>query len=90
VKDNGVKSKQVGDELATALGGEKLSPPAAHKVLVLRQLLPARSRWIIGSDAWSYDLGASGLHHAIASRLNVNILILDTTPYTSRNSVDPH
>ncbi|KAI9066966.1 sulfite reductase subunit beta [Trametes sanguinea] len=90
VKDDGVKSKQVGDELATALEGEKLSNSAAQKVLLLRHLLPARSRWIIGSDAWSYDLGASGLHHAIASRLNVNILILDTTPYTSRNAVDPH
>ncbi|KAH9940933.1 sulfite reductase subunit beta [Epithele typhae] len=38
----------------------------------LRHLLPALSRWIIGSDAWAYDLGASGLHHAIASKLNVN------------------
>ncbi|KAI0629161.1 sulfite reductase subunit beta [Trametes polyzona] len=89
-KDDGVKSKQLGDELATALEGEKLTSPAAQKILILRHLLPARSRWIIGSDAWAYDLGASGLHHAIASRLNVNVLILDTTPYTTRNSVDPH
>ncbi|KAI0372733.1 sulfite reductase subunit beta [Pilatotrama ljubarskyi] len=88
-KDDAVRSKQIGDELAAALEGEKLSSPAAQKILILRHLLPARSRWIIGSDAWSYDLGASGLHHAIASRLNVNILILDTTPYTTRNSVDP-
>ncbi|KAI0658013.1 sulfite reductase subunit beta [Cubamyces menziesii] len=89
-KDDGVKSKQIGDELVAALEGEKLSNPAAQKILVLRRLLPARSRWIIGSDAWAYDLGASGLHHAIASRLNVNILLLDTTPYTTRNSADPH
>ncbi|KAH9888942.1 sulfite reductase subunit beta [Cubamyces lactineus] len=89
-KEDGVKSKQIGDELAAALEGEKLSNPAAQKILLLRRLLPARSRWIIGSDAWAYDLGASGLHHAIASRLNVNILLLDTTPYTTRNSVDPH
>ncbi|KAL1943077.1 hypothetical protein VTO73DRAFT_4748 [Trametes versicolor] len=89
-KDDGVKSKQIGEELATALEGEKSSSPAAQKILILRRLLPARSRWIIGSDAWAYDLGASGLHHAIASRLNVNVLILDTTPYSTRNSVDPH
>jgi sulfite reductase (NADPH) hemoprotein beta-component len=48
------------------------------------------SRWIIGSDAWSYDLGSSGLHHAIASGLNLNILILDTLPFSSRNSADPY
>ncbi|KAI0666765.1 sulfite reductase subunit beta [Trametes maxima] len=89
-KDDGVKSKQLGDELAAALEGEKLTSSAAQKILILRRLLPARSRWIIGSDAWAYDLGASGLHHAIASQLNVNVLILDTTPYTTRNSADPH
>ncbi|KAJ7208158.1 sulfite reductase subunit beta [Mycena haematopus] len=55
----------------------------------LRSHFPSMSRWIIGSDAWSYDLGASGLHHAIASGLNVNVLILDTLPYSMRNSADP-
>lgn len=89
-KDDGVKSKQLGDELVAALEGEKLPSAAAQKILILRRLLAARSRWIIGSDAWAYDLGASGLHHAIASKLNVNVLILDTTPYSTRNSVDPH
>jgi sulfite reductase (NADPH) hemoprotein beta-component len=58
--------------------------------LSLSDLLPSRSRWIIGSDAWSYDLGSSGLHHIIASGLDINILILDTLPYSSRNTVDPH
>ena len=31
-----------------------------------------------------------GLHHAIASGLNVNVLILDTLPYTARNTSDPN
>ncbi|KAI0820351.1 sulfite reductase subunit beta [Trametes gibbosa] len=90
VKDDGLKSKQLGEELVAALEGEKLTSSAAQRILILRRLLPARSRWIIGSDAWAYDLGASGLHHAIASKLDVNVLILDTTPYSTRNSVDPH
>jgi sulfite reductase (NADPH) hemoprotein beta-component len=30
------------------------------------------------------------LHHIIASGLDINILILDTLPYSSRNTVDPH
>ncbi|KAN0137160.1 hypothetical protein V8E53_005157 [Lactarius tabidus] len=51
--------------------------------------LDVKSRWIIGSDTWSYDLGASGIHHATVSGLSVNTLILDTLPYTARNSSDP-
>ena len=89
-RDNGVKSNRLGEELVSSIQAENLSSPAAQKVLQLRRLLPALSRWIIGSDAWAYDLGASGLHHAIASKLDVNILILDSTPYSTRNAVDPH
>ncbi|PIL25096.1 hypothetical protein GSI_12985 [Ganoderma sinense ZZ0214-1] len=89
-RDDGVKSKRLGEELVTSIQSENLSSPAAQKILQLRRLLPALSRWIIGSDAWAYDLGASGLHHAIASKLDVNILILDSTPYSTRNAIDPH
>lgn len=89
-RDDGVKSKRLGEELVSSIQVENLSSTAAQKVLQLRRLLPALSRWIIGSDAWAYDLGASGLHHAIASKLDVNILILDSTPYSTRDAVDPH
>ncbi|KAG2113155.1 uncharacterized protein F5147DRAFT_64176 [Suillus discolor] len=90
VKDDDAKSRSVGNELITALESSKFSSPIIDRILALRAHFPTRSRWIIGSDAWSYDLGASGLHHAIASGLNINILIIDTLPYTSRNSADPH
>ncbi|KAI9440511.1 sulfite reductase subunit beta [Lactarius indigo] len=66
-----------------------ISHPAAARILSLREHFRIKSRWIIGSDAWSYDLGASGIHHAIVSGLNLNTLILDTLPYTARNSSDP-
>ncbi|KAI9464591.1 sulfite reductase subunit beta [Lactarius psammicola] len=66
-----------------------ISHPAAARILSLREHFRVKSRWIIGSDAWSYDLGASGIHHATVSGLNVNTLILDTSPYTARNSSDP-
>lgn len=46
------------------------------------------SQWLIGSDAWSYDLGNSGVHHVIASGANVNMLIIDSTPYSERNASD--
>jgi sulfite reductase (NADPH) hemoprotein beta-component len=89
-KDDDTKSRSVGKELIAALESSELSSPIIDRILALRTHFPARSRWIIGSDAWSYDLGASGLHHAIASGLDINILIIDTLPYTSRNSADPH
>lgn len=89
-KDDPMKSRSFGDEIVVAL--ETASPihPLGSYILSLRSYLPSPSRWIIGSDAWSYDLGSSGLHHAIASGLNVNFLILDTNPYTSRQNADPH
>ncbi|KAF4610590.1 hypothetical protein D9613_006776 [Agrocybe pediades] len=90
VKDDAAKSKALSKEVVERLEAASISHPAVNQILSLREFLPARSRWIIGSDAWSYDLGSSGLHHAIASGLDVNILILDTLPYSQRNNVDPH
>ena len=39
--------------------------------------------WIIGGDGWAYDIGFGGLDHAIASRRNINVLILDTEVYSN-------
>ena len=89
-KDDGVKSKSLGKAIVENLISKPITHPASKRILALCEYFPALSRWIIGSDVWSYDLGSSGLHHAIASGLNVNVLILDTIPYSSRNTVDPH
>ncbi|KAF8271579.1 sulfite reductase subunit beta [Lactarius quietus] len=88
VKDDAVKSQQTGDQVVAALQ-DYVSHPAAARILSLREHFRVKSRWIIGSDAWSYDLGASGIHHAIVSGLKVNTLILDTVSYTARDSSDP-
>lgn len=37
--------------------------------------------WIIGSEAWAFDLGASGVHHLLAAGKNVNMLIIDSQHY---------
>ncbi|KAH9066637.1 hypothetical protein EDB87DRAFT_1782326 [Lactarius vividus] len=87
VKDDAAKSQQIGDQVVAAL--QDVSHPTAARILSLREHFRVKSRWVIGSDAWSYDLGASGIHHAIVSGLNLNTLILDTLPYTARNSSDP-
>lgn len=58
--------------------------PSFPSLLPQKELLYETSNWLIGSDVWSIDLGLSGLHHVITSGENVNILIIDTTPYTSQ------
>lgn len=56
---------------------------AADYVSQNKDLLFQKSNWLIGSDTWAYDLGQSGVHHVIAQGENVNMLIVDTLPYTS-------
>ena len=77
------------DEVGKSINGFS-THPLPQPLLSLTSLLRPPSRWIIGPDAWSYDIGSSRIHHLIASGLNVNILILDTTPYSARNTIDPH
>ncbi|HMQ89994.1 MAG TPA: thiamine pyrophosphate-dependent enzyme, partial [Flavilitoribacter sp.] len=42
-----------------------------------------RSVWLVGSEGWAYDIGSSGLDHALASGKNVNVLVLDTEVYSN-------
>lgn len=62
--------------------------PAATKLLQSPGLFFKESQWLIGSDAWTYDLGNSGVHHVLASGENVNMLIVDSTPYSERAAQD--
>lgn len=89
-KDDSSKSRAVGAQVTAALESSRLSNVLVDRILALKAHFSSKSRWILGSDAWAYDLGSSGLHHAIASGLDVNILILDTVPYSSRSSADLH
>ncbi|KAL1652155.1 Sulfite reductase [NADPH] subunit beta [Diplodia intermedia] len=61
---------------------------SANKLLASKDLFRKESQWLIGSDAWSYDLGNSGVHHVLASGENVNMLIIDSTPYSERAAAD--
>jgi len=45
--------------------------------------LVRRSVWVVGGDGWAYDIGSSGLDHALASGLDINILIMDTEVYSN-------
>lgn len=49
----------------------------------LADYLVKKSVWIVGGDGWAYDIGYGGLDHVLASRRNVNILVMDTEVYSN-------
>jgi pyruvate-ferredoxin/flavodoxin oxidoreductase len=51
--------------------------------LTLADHLVRRSVWLVGGDGWAYDIGSSGLDHALASGRNINVLVLDTEVYSN-------
>ncbi|KAL9936949.1 hypothetical protein V8E36_004184 [Tilletia maclaganii] len=84
-KDDAKKSAASTSTLLPLLQSD--STPALDVARANSALLAPQSRWIIGSDAWAYDAGMSGVHHVIASGRNVNMLIFDSVPYSQRDSV---
>ena len=42
-----------------------------------------RSVWAIGGDGWAYDIGFGGVDHILASKENINILVLDSEVYSN-------
>ena len=76
----------VAEEIITRL--ETDGSPLSRDLLSKQGLFRKESPWIVGSDAWAYDLGNSGVHHVIASGENVNMLIIDSTPYSERAAAD--
>lgn len=60
----------------------------ASQLISAKSMFYKESQWLIGSDAWAYDLGNSGVHHVIASGENVNMLIIDSQPYSERAAAD--
>lgn len=86
VKDDGAQSRVLADQIIPHLASASGLDRSLSRLRELQKHFAAPSRWIIGSDAWSHDLGASGLHHLLASGINANLLLLDTLPYTHRDS----
>lgn len=86
VKDSS-KANRIAPEVIARLSndGSKLS----RELLSSKKLFYEESQWLIGSDAWAYDLGNSGVHHVLASGANVNMLIIDSQPYSERTAADP-
>jgi pyruvate-ferredoxin/flavodoxin oxidoreductase len=60
-----------------------LDTPESRQLQAMADHLIRRSIWIVGGDGWAYDIGSSGLDHALASGLDINILIMDTEVYSN-------
>ena len=84
--NDAVKANSLAPELIARLSvdGSTLS----RQLLELKKLFFRESYWLVGSDAWSYDLGNSGVHHVLASGANVNMLIIDSQPYSEHVAAD--
>jgi pyruvate-ferredoxin/flavodoxin oxidoreductase len=60
-----------------------LSSAEARRLEILADYLVKKSVWLVGGDGWAYDIGYGGLDHVLASRKDVNILVLDTEVYSN-------
>ncbi|MDX8408870.1 MAG: pyruvate:ferredoxin (flavodoxin) oxidoreductase [Mariprofundales bacterium] len=69
------------EELKHRLKG--IADPKSKNLLSVIDHLVRRSVWLVGGDGWAYDIGSSGLDHALASGRNINVLVLDTEVYSN-------
>ncbi|ORX95793.1 sulfite reductase-like protein subunit beta [Clohesyomyces aquaticus] len=84
--ENGDKANELATEVISQLSTD--GSAAASSLLLSKKLFHMESPWLIGSDAWSYDLGNSGVHHVLASGENINMLIIDSQPYSEHAAAD--
>jgi len=69
------------DELRRQLA--RLATREARALEAFAEHLVRRSVWIVGGDGWAYDIGFGGLDHMFSSRVDVNVLVLDTEVYSN-------
>jgi len=60
-----------------------LDTEEANRLKVVSGSLVKKSVWIMGGDGWAYDIGFGGVDHALASGLDINILVMDTEVYSN-------
>lgn len=85
LQQNGQVEDRIPLEITTLLKTDT-SSTTAKELLALSQYFITKKNWIIGSDAWAYDLGASGVHSVISSGRNINMLIIDSEPYQDKKN----
>jgi len=73
-------SSSAGEKVEAALGEGSSSDEKELLALGQRGHWTKRSLWIVISNSWAQDLASSGLHHALASGLDINLLVYETQP----------
>lgn len=62
---------------------DTLHHPDADHLRSISEYFVRRSVWLVGGDGWAYDIGSSGLDHALASGKDINVLVMDTEVYSN-------
>ncbi|KAF1791026.1 thiamine diphosphate-binding fold [Phytophthora cactorum] len=78
--DKQPKHEELANEITILLENEQHQGGVLAEIYALKQYFAPLSQWILGSEEFSRDVGASGVHQVLASGENVNLLILDTEP----------
>jgi pyruvate-ferredoxin/flavodoxin oxidoreductase len=79
--DNAQASRAAADRMLPILAGKQ--DPLLQEIYNKRDQLVKKSVWIFGGDGWAYDIGYGGLDHVLASKEDVNLLVLDTEVYSN-------
>ncbi len=80
-RSDAIITREIADTLTPMIAECKCD--TCKELIKYKDLIAARSQWIIGGDGWSYDIGYGGLDHVLASGENVNVLVLDTEVYSN-------
>jgi pyruvate-ferredoxin/flavodoxin oxidoreductase len=81
-RNDGPKTTEIAAKLVPILKEGK-DCPVCQEILSLEQYLIKKSQWIFGGDGWGYDIGYGGLDHVLASKEDVNVVIVDTEVYSN-------
>ncbi|TYJ52896.1 sulfite reductase (NADPH) hemoprotein, beta-component [Cryptococcus floricola] len=90
VRDEKKGAAEAGQKVEAAIG----SAEGEEKEIVelgKKGLWEKRALWIVISNSWAADLASSGLHHALASGLDINLLVYETaaSPFSPNAPAQP-
>jgi len=73
-------SEEAGKKVESSIGSSAAGDEAELVKLGQSGHWEKRALWIVISNSWATDLASSGLHHALASALDINLLVYETAP----------
>ena len=75
------KTREITPKILAALEGNNES--YVKDIIGLKQYLIKKSQWVVGGDGWAYDIGYGGLDHVLASKEDINVIVMDTEVYSN-------